>query len=232
MKKNLYDQESFGEIFNKARLELKLSLEDISQKLKIRRSILEAIENGEVHKILHDIYAKGFVRNYAKLLGLNAERMVRLYMREGGRIKSEGIYSKERVETEIDKGNLDKLQEEEVSKSKIILIAVGCLVIIIVIFRLIGVLSRPKLMLTQPAFASAQEMGNISLDISTATINIQGETDFGNYIFVNGNRIETYGLNIFSFPYENIPMGDSEVKIQAKNELNNSAEIIIKLHRR
>jgi cytoskeleton protein RodZ len=60
----------------------KLSLADVTEATKISRRILVAFENGEMEHFPHPVYAKGFVRNYAKLLGLDPLECVRVLERE------------------------------------------------------------------------------------------------------------------------------------------------------
>lgn len=60
----------------------KLSLEDVMEATKISRRILLAFEGGQVEEFPHPVYAKGFVKNYAKLLGLDPLECVRILERE------------------------------------------------------------------------------------------------------------------------------------------------------
>ncbi|MBR4152948.1 MAG: DUF4115 domain-containing protein [Selenomonadaceae bacterium] len=57
-----------------------LSIEDIEQGTSIRVLYIEAIENGEYDKLPGTIYTKGFIKNYAKFLGLDADEMVKKFM--------------------------------------------------------------------------------------------------------------------------------------------------------
>ncbi len=55
-----------------ARLRLGLALPDVVAKLRIRLRFLQAIEEGRVADLPGQVYAVGFVRSYAALLGLDA----------------------------------------------------------------------------------------------------------------------------------------------------------------
>ena len=50
-----------------------LSVSDIEQGTSIRTAYIEAIENGEYDKLPGKVYTKGFVKNYAKFLGLDTD---------------------------------------------------------------------------------------------------------------------------------------------------------------
>jgi len=60
-----------------------LTLEQIQQKTKISVQVLKAIEQGDTSLLPHPVYAKGFVQNYARILGLDwrdiGDRFASLY---------------------------------------------------------------------------------------------------------------------------------------------------------
>jgi cytoskeleton protein RodZ len=62
-----------GETLRRERLKRNLDLEEISQELKISTRFLQAIENDQYDKLPGGIFAKSFVRQYARLLGLDEE---------------------------------------------------------------------------------------------------------------------------------------------------------------
>lgn len=63
-----------------------LSLDTVSDKTKISRSCLAAIEEGNDNLLPHPVYAKGFIKNYARLLGVDhaefASRLSTVYQVE------------------------------------------------------------------------------------------------------------------------------------------------------
>lgn len=60
-----------GELLKKRREDLGLDLKDVSQTLRINSRYLRAIEEDDQSKLPGDVYLKGYVREYAKLLGLD-----------------------------------------------------------------------------------------------------------------------------------------------------------------
>lgn len=66
-----------GEIFKQRRKELNLSLKEIENATSIRMSHLQAIEDGEIHKLNSPVYAQGFLRQYASFLGIDGEKIIR-----------------------------------------------------------------------------------------------------------------------------------------------------------
>jgi cytoskeleton protein RodZ len=64
-----------GTLLRRERQKQGLSLEEVGEKTKISHRIISAIENGEEGRLPHPVYAKGFVKSYAGLLGLDPEQL-------------------------------------------------------------------------------------------------------------------------------------------------------------
>ncbi len=68
-----------GLILKQARLERKLTLEQVSQEIKIRVRYLEAIENEDRDALPSPVQARGFIRLYAGMLNLEAQPILDLW---------------------------------------------------------------------------------------------------------------------------------------------------------
>lgn len=68
-----------GEILRHTRLEYGQSLQQVEIALRIRAAQLCAIEEGRLEDLPGRVYAIGFVRSYAEYLGLDADRIVRMF---------------------------------------------------------------------------------------------------------------------------------------------------------
>ena len=66
-----------GEQLKARRQELNLSLKEVENSTSIRMSYLQAIEAGDVSRLISHIYAQGFVKQYATFLGMDGEQVVR-----------------------------------------------------------------------------------------------------------------------------------------------------------
>ena len=66
---------SIGEALRAERMRRNLELDQISRELKIPQRLLAAIENDKFDQLRGAVFAKSFVRQYAGLLGLDAEEM-------------------------------------------------------------------------------------------------------------------------------------------------------------
>src|SRR5215475_9772189 len=65
-----------GETLRRARLKRNLELNRIADELKISASMLKAIEEEQFDKLPGGVFARSFVRQYARYLDLDAEPMV------------------------------------------------------------------------------------------------------------------------------------------------------------
>lgn len=67
----------FGQRLRDERLKQGLSLEEIEEETKIRKYYLEALEKENFRALPPQVYASGFVKRYAAMLGLDEQEMVR-----------------------------------------------------------------------------------------------------------------------------------------------------------
>ncbi|HTS36457.1 MAG TPA: helix-turn-helix domain-containing protein [Candidatus Solibacter sp.] len=70
----------FGDKFRKAREAKSFSLDDVSNVTKIGARMLQAIEEEHFDRLPGGVFNRGFIRAYAKHLGLNAEEAVTDYL--------------------------------------------------------------------------------------------------------------------------------------------------------
>lgn len=71
-----------GEILRTTRREQGSTLADAANQTRIRESYLTALEDEEFSALGGDVYVKGFLRSYAKYLGMDPEPLVATYRRE------------------------------------------------------------------------------------------------------------------------------------------------------
>jgi len=82
-----------GEKLKRARLEKGVSFEEVYRITRIHPQVLEALEQDQADARLDIIYIKGFLKSYARFLGLDAEALVQEYI-SGHKIKPAPLQSK------------------------------------------------------------------------------------------------------------------------------------------
>jgi cytoskeleton protein RodZ len=75
----MWDVETLGAYLKGKREALNISLQEVAQVTRIRRSILEAIENNRYDLLPPKVFAQGFVKSYASYLGLDESEVVNRY---------------------------------------------------------------------------------------------------------------------------------------------------------
>ena len=73
-----------GERLRAARESQGISLSQAAVETRILQRYLIAIEDGDFQHLPGDVYARGFIRNYALYLGLPPDELIELYRRERG----------------------------------------------------------------------------------------------------------------------------------------------------
>ncbi len=75
---------SFGEKLKLEREKRKISLEQISSSTKIGTRMLQALEEDKFSQLPGGIFNKGFVRAYARVVGLDEDQTVADYLQASG----------------------------------------------------------------------------------------------------------------------------------------------------
>lgn len=71
------EMKNMGELLRHRRKEMNLSLKEAENATSIRIAYLQALEEGEMNKLISPIYAQGFFKQYASFLGIDGEQIVR-----------------------------------------------------------------------------------------------------------------------------------------------------------
>jgi cytoskeletal protein RodZ len=111
------DIDDIGTILKSSRLKSKRTLEDISSELCIRKIYLTALEEGDYETLPPIPYGVGYVRTYARYLGLNPERAVKLY-------KSASIVEEQKEEQEEVAPEIVKVNNKHIVTSILVLLLV------------------------------------------------------------------------------------------------------------
>lgn len=81
--------EMVGYTLRQERERQNLSISDIEEGTSIRSVYIEAIENGEYDKLPGAIYTKGFIKNYAKFLDMDAEAAAKEFAADMAELSAE-----------------------------------------------------------------------------------------------------------------------------------------------
>lgn len=163
--------ETVGKILKNTRLNKKLTLAIIEKSTKIRQKNLEAVENEDWDKFSSKTYINGIVRQYAKYLGLNEEKIAAFFRRE--------------YEKTEDMSFKTKIKEKYLTPQAKNAFRFSLFVIFIAFFLYFGY--QLKLFFTPPRLEiiTPKETNFIKID----RVPLIGKTDKETTIYVNGERI-------------------------------------------
>ncbi len=101
--------ETVGEFFRQVRETKGLTLDEVASKTRIHPDFLKALEEGNYAKLPDQVFAKGFVRSYARSLGLDEEDAVRRFVDSAGT-----FYNKQ---TELERLRVQQEEDERRKKT-------------------------------------------------------------------------------------------------------------------
>ncbi len=202
-----------SEILKEEREKKGLTYSDIVHAIKIKRDYLEHIEKGDFEKLPSESYALGFVKNYAKFLGIPEERASALFRREFDKRRDENIPKfKKAVQIQNRRFAFN-------SPRLYIILVVVFAVFLYVIFQFSFLFLGPKLTVMAPLENSR---------FSSNIIQVEGKTD--PYATVTVNDEEVYVDLTGSFRKTlYIYSGNSKISISAKNRYGKETKKVVNI---
>ena len=197
-----------SDVLRETREEKGVSLTAVERETKIKRIYLEAIERGAYHHLPSESYALGFVKNYAKYLGLPLATVVPLFRREYEAKRHVAIIP------EFRKKQHTYNRKKIFSGRGLIVIAAIVLIAGYVLFQYSSVLFAPGLEIMSPKNNST---------ISGNVAQVRGKTDPYATVTVNGEEVYvsldgTFKKAVYEFS------GSNKIKIIAKNRFGKQSE--------
>ncbi|MBM4139391.1 MAG: helix-turn-helix domain-containing protein [Nitrospira sp.] len=125
--------ESVGEFFRQVRETKKLTVEEVSSKTRIRLDFINALEDENFAKLPDQVFARGFVRSYARSLGLDEEDVIQRFAQS-----SRSFYEKQDEQERLRARQTEENRKHE-SNRKTVMVAVG-----IAVLTLVFLLSREQ----------------------------------------------------------------------------------------
>ncbi|MGQ0668000.1 MAG: RodZ domain-containing protein [Nitrospiraceae bacterium] len=118
--------ESVGEFFKQVRETKGLTVDEVAAKTRIRSDFVKALEDGNFAKLPDQVFARGFVRSYARSLGLDEEDAIHRF------IQSAGAYYEKQDERERLKVRQAEEERKRQANRRAVAVAIGIAVITLV----------------------------------------------------------------------------------------------------
>lgn len=231
---------TLGEKLQQLRESRRMRVQDLSCKINVKVSYIEALEKGNYDKLPTRVYVKGFVRSYARFFNVKEKILLDLFDREYSVYQN--IYKKDVEETVSRLPKMPKF----IFTPRVLVIIIGLillsLVSIYLYFSVDNFISSPWLVIEEPLDNSV---------IKTDEVIIKGKTRNNSQVFINGQQTfvdmdgmfsDTIGLSngmnvinvksINKFEKESVKEiivnAEFEVKQETKEEEKKQVSIIVK----
>ncbi len=165
-----------GQIFKETREEKVYSLEEVEKATKIRKELLVALESDDYSKLPPATFVQGFIKNYAKFLGLDCEKMLAVF-RRGFSDKKHAPYVMDAFAHPVQNSRF-KLAPGQVLGGMIVLLVLTFFGYLWVQYH--QFVGAPALTISSPAD---------QLTADEPTITLKGQTDPDAKITVNGQDV-------------------------------------------
>lgn len=192
--------QKISDILKEEREDQGFLISEVARSTKIKKDFLEAIEEGRFHDLPSESYALGFIKNYAKFLGISSKKAALMFRREYD-VKKDNV--------------LPTFKSKQGSFRKKILFTPRAIFILIIFISITSYIAfqyssyffGPELSILTPSEQQEIE-GNI--------VEVSGETDPYASVLINGeetyvNLDGTFKKTLYLFS------GDREISVVAKN---------------
>lgn len=181
-----------------------LSLEEVEALTKIRKKFLSALEEGAYEVFPAEVYARGFLENYADFLGFPADEVLLQYKRERG--------LGGRTAKPLPVPPVSASSSRITITPRTLWAGLGALSLFIAVAYVAtlvtGFASPPKLDLTKPA---------PGLNVSSDTVDVEGTTDTGAELSINSQPVPTDPHGGFKEQVRLAP-GTNTIRVAARNK--------------
>jgi len=199
--KKIMTEDSWGEELRRARNFKNISLDQASQKLKIRHKYLLALETEDLGVLPSGLYAKSFLKKYADFLGVDLSQRKDLWLKLQDDIKGNNPFSQEILK----KSHL--LIFPKIVKTTLIVLAIlVCFLYLAFYFH--RIILPPQLTLLQP---------DRNLLVQESSLMVIGKTEKETEIKINGELVLSDVNGNFS-KLVNLKKGVNTIEVSAKKK--------------
>ncbi|MBP7832988.1 MAG: helix-turn-helix domain-containing protein [Candidatus Levybacteria bacterium] len=205
-----------SDILKEERIKKGLSIEDVVNATKIRKSFIVAIEDGKLGNLPSESYALGFVKNYASYLGIPESRAAALFRREYDSAKMESVPKFRRA--------ISQSKDKFSLKSPKTLLILGVVLIILgyIMYQFSFLVVGPKLEIQSPKEGSV---------VSENIVVVSGKTEPSANVLVNGEDVYVDLSGAFKKTLY-LESNQEQIEIVAKNrygkETKKQVEVLVR----
>lgn len=212
-----------GEVLKNKRESLGKPLDQVSSDTKIQKRFLEYIEQDKFSYFDSEVFLTGFIKIYAKYLGLDINKILALYRRSNPSVQRE-LIKKEEKESK-GKNIVGKKQLSFKTLDPKILVTFILSTFLLLIIGYIGLQiykfqTPPEITILEPLDGA---------EVNEESVTVKGEVDNNTVIEINDKPVETNDDGSFEKEIE-LKEGSNLITVRAKKNKNNTLEAVETIH--
>ena len=212
-----------GEVLKNKRESLGKPLDQVSSDTKIQKRFLEYIEQDKFSYFDSEVFLTGFIKIYAKYLGLDINRILALYRRSNPSVQRELIKKEEKEskgknivgKKQLSFKTLDPKTLVTFILSTFLLLIIGYIGLQIYKFQ-----TPPEITILEPLDEA---------EVNEESVTVKGEVDNNTVIEINDKPVETNDDGSFEKEIE-LKEGSNLITVRAKKNKNNTLEAVETIH--
>ena len=212
-----------GEVLKNKRESLGKPLDQVSSDTKIQKRLLEYIEQDKFSYFDSEVFLTGFIKIYAKYLGLDINKILALYRRSNPSVQRELIKKEEKEskgknivgKKQLSFKTLDPKTLVTFILSTFLLLIIGYIGLQIYKFQ-----TPPEITILEPLDEA---------EVNEESVTVKGEVDNNTVIEINDKPVETNDDGSFEKEIE-LKEGSNLITVRAKKNKNNTLEAVETIH--
>lgn len=200
-----------GQILKETRQNRFYTLEEVEQATKIRKSLLEALEEDNYKNLPPYTFVQGFIRNYSKFLSLDPEKLLAVFRRE---------FSEKKNPPRILEAWINPLNRHKFQLTPAKLLSGLVLTLLVVFFIYLWV--EYRFLTGTPYLELIQPLDKVYID--SETVRVRGKTDPEFKVAINNQQVEVDMAGNFSQEIK-IPGSVGTITVSATSKLGKTVRI-------
>lgn len=211
---------TLGEKLKKLRQQYRMSYAEIAKATRIQAKYLESLENGEYEKLPAEVYVRGFLKSYARHLGLNDDAFLKLYDKEKDIRENLGQESAVQNPVRYPTMNAWIITPRTVLIVLLMMVLGGTFFYLFSEFR--SFVAEPRLSIAGPLPGAI---------VDGSMVELHGQTDPGAMVTANGEPVYVTADGKFSEELT-LQQGLNRIAVRATNRFEKTREEIVTIESR
>lgn len=212
-----------GEVLKNKRESLGKPLDQVSSDTKIQKRFLEYIEQDKFSYFDSEVFLTGFIKIYAKYLGLDINKILALYRRSNPSVQRELIKKEEKESKGKNIVGKKALSFKTLDPKTLVTFILSTFLLLIIGYiglQIYKFQTPPEITILEPLDGA---------EVNEESVTVKGEVDNNTVIEINDKPVETNDDGSFEKEIE-LKEGSNLITVRAKKNKNNTLEAVETIH--